>query len=118
MRYLVTLLILASTSLACDPVQTGRPMAQYQAPAVRYMLVPVPMYQQPVPPMSYAPTFVPAMAYSAPRMAYSSGGGVAVSVTNQRAILPRNRGTTVSVAGPGVAVSVRSGGRAAAACAT
>ncbi len=115
MRYLVTLLILASTSLACDPPHRAVP--QYQPPAVRYMLVPVPMYQQPAP-MSYAPAYAHAMTYSAPRMAYSSGGGVAVSVTNQRAILPRNRGTTVSVAGPGVAVSVRSGGRAAAACAT
>lgn len=124
---------LVGPSAACDPpaMQRQAPMQGYQmmqpmyAPAQQYaappgyMLVPIP--QQPRP-MTYAPAQYggQAMILAQPRAGYGamasargaySAGGAAVSVNVQRALLPARRSTQVNVAGPGAAVSVRTGGR-------
>lgn len=128
MKYLTGILLVmavVATAAACDPPQAGRPMSQSYAAPPGFMLVPI---QRPQQQWQQAPS---AMAYAAPRAMYAPAmyakptySSMSVSVSHQRAILPRNRNTTVTMSGVGygggmmmMSARVGGGGRAAA-CAT
>lgn len=109
MKILAAMILLALpvTTAACDPargMQSCGPRGACGAAMAR------------APRLAYG---MPGRAAYAPQMAFGGyGGGVSVDVNHQRAFLPRNRGFSASVRGGGMAVNVRSGGRASGGCAT